>query len=80
MLFRSDHDDWKKEDFVQYVEHILETFGKDRVMFGSDWPVCLLAGSYDEVVEVLQHALPDKMSESDTDKLFGANAHEFYKL
>lgn len=80
MVTEANHDDWKKEDFVQYVEHILETFGKDRVMFGSDWPVCLLAGSYDEVVEVLQHALPDKMSESDTDKLFGANAHKFYKL
>ena len=80
MVTEADHDDWKKEDFIRYVRHILDSFGIDRVMFGSDWPVCLLAGSYDEVVDVLKNALPNNLDEGDLDKLFGANAHHFYKL
>lgn len=80
MVTEADHDDWKKEDFVRYVRHTLDSFGINRVMFGSDWPVCLLAGSYGEVIDVLKNALPKDLSEDDLDKLFGANAHHFYKL
>lgn len=80
MVTEADHNDWKKEDFVGYVRHILDSFGINRVMFGSDWPVCLLAGSYDGVIDVLKNALPKDLSEDGLDKLFGANAHRFYKL
>ena len=80
MVTEADHNDWRKEDFVRYVQHILDSFGINRVMFGSDWPVCLLAGSYDEVIDVLKNALPKDLSEDDLDKLFGVNAHRFYKL
>lgn len=80
MVTEADHDNWKKDDFSTYIQYILDEFGLDRVMFGSDWPVCLLAGSYDDVVSVLEHALPKNISESDLNKLFGENAKRFYKL
>ena len=80
MITEADHDHCKKDDFSTYIHVILDEFGLDRVMFGSDWPVCLLAGSYDDVVSVLEHALPKNISESDLNKLFGENAKRFYKL
>ncbi|WP_026695328.1 amidohydrolase family protein [Peribacillus kribbensis] len=60
-----------------FVHHVVEAFGKDRVMFGSDWPVCLLAGSYDDVYGALRNTLPDSI---DLQKLFGENAARFYQL
>lgn len=80
MVTEANHDHWNKDDFVQYIQHILDTFGINRVMFGSDWPVCLLAGTYDEVVEVLKHGLQHRLSDNDLAKLFGLNAKRFYKL
>lgn len=80
MVTEANHDNWKKDDFSTYIHFILDEFGMDRVMFGSDWPVCLLAGSYDDVVSVLEYSLPKDISESDVNKLFGENALRFYKL
>lgn len=80
MVTEADHKNWSKEDFVRYVQHVIDSFGIDRVMFGSDWPVALLAGSYDDVVHVVEHALPKDISESDLDKFYGTNAKKFYKL
>jgi len=37
---------WKEEDFTPYLKVVFEAFGEDRLMFGSDWPVCLLNGTY----------------------------------
>ena len=80
MVTEADHNDWETSEFVAYIRHILVEFGMERVMFGSDWPVCLLAGSYDDVVNILEYALPKNMSKSDQEKLFGGNAQRFYKL
>lgn len=80
MVTEADHQAWQPSDFTAYVEAVVELFGEDRVMFGSDWPVCLLAGSYDQVAELLEQALPDLASEPLQSKLFGHNAKEFYKL
>jgi L-fuconolactonase len=80
MVTEADHLHWKQEDFTAYIQHTMDVFGVDRVMFGSDWPVCLLAASYSEVVEVLTQALPDAWSETEKTKLFGSNAAVFYKL
>lgn len=80
MVTEADHKSWQKDDFVAYIRHVLDIFGMDRVMFGSDWPVCLLAGSYDDVVHVFEHALPKNLPKSDHQKLFGENAQKFYKL
>lgn len=80
MVTEADHNKWKREDFAAYIQHVLEIFGTDRVMFGSDWPVCLLAANYEEVVEVLTHSLPETWTQHDNDRLFGLNAKGFYKL
>jgi L-fuconolactonase len=70
---------WTTEDLRPYIERALESFGPKRIMFGSDWPVCLLASSYDRVLESFQSALLD-LSEDDRERIFGKNALEFYRL
>ena len=70
---------WKKEDFRPYLDVVVEAFGENRVMFGSDWPVCLLAGSYEQV-----HGLAadyfKPFSATAQEKFFGGNAAKFYRL
>jgi L-fuconolactonase len=51
-------DTWSAKDIGPYAQHVLESFGPDRVMFGSDWPVCELAGSYAEVLALARDLLP----------------------
>jgi L-fuconolactonase len=58
---------------------VLENFGIDRVMFGSDWPVCLLAASYEQCGEVLEKNT-QYLSAADKKKLWGENAIQFYNL
>jgi L-fuconolactonase len=70
---------WRVEDFVPYVDKALECFGPQRMMFGSDWPVCLLAASYEQVIEVFQTLLAD-LSEADRDLIFSKNAAQFYRI
>lgn len=80
MVTEADHQNWKKEHFVPYVQKVIQAFGPDRVMYGSDWPVCLLAAEYDDVINVLLHALPQEWGEAEMQKCFGENAKTFYKL
>jgi L-fucono-1,5-lactonase len=70
---------WQTEDLREFVEHALEMFGVDRMMFGSDYPVCLLASSYDRVLASFQELLKD-LSDDDRDKIFSRNAQKFYGL
>jgi L-fuconolactonase len=62
------------------VEHVLSAFGPNRLMFGSDWPVCTLAASYDRVVEVLSEILGARLDFDFEQRLFGANATRFYGI
>ena len=80
MITEADHLQWSAEDLRPYIEHVVDCFGWDRVIFGSDWPVCLLAGTYDQVVEALTEVLRPRMDGPSEDKLFGKNAADFYKL
>jgi L-fuconolactonase len=80
MVTEDDHNNWSAQSMQPYVQHAVECFGWDRVLFGSDWPVCLLAGSYDDVVSVLKSALGNQMDDNAESKLFGENAKRFYKL
>ena len=73
-------ENWSKEDIKPVIDHVINCFGMNRVMFGSDWPVCLLAGSYHEVYEVLYDNLPINITEKERQQLFGGNASRFYKL
>ncbi len=70
---------WRAADFVPYVETVLEYFGPQRIMFGSDWPVCLLAATYEQVLEMSQTLLAD-LSEADRELIFLKNALEFYRI
>jgi L-fuconolactonase len=70
---------WRVEDFIPYVDKVLEYFGPQRMMFGSDWPVCLLAASYEQVVELFQTLLAD-LSEHDRELIFSKNASQFYRI
>jgi len=72
--------DWKPDDFVPYVRHVVEAFGPDRLLFGSDWPVCLLAASYDQVIGLVQQTLPSTLTADELEAIFGGNAIRFYGL
>jgi L-fuconolactonase len=72
-------DDWKPADFRPYLDVILEAFGPGRLMFGSDWPVCLLAGSYADVAGLARQAIA-ALSRDEQDQLLGGNAARFYKI
>ncbi|WP_240420565.1 amidohydrolase family protein [Paenibacillus periandrae] len=80
MVTEAEHQAWTTEQITPYIQHIVKAFGTERVMFGSDWPVCLLAASYERVVELLDEALPEGITESEKTAIFGHNALRFYKL
>jgi predicted TIM-barrel fold metal-dependent hydrolase len=70
---------WTAEDLRPFVEHTIECFGWDRVMFGSDWPVCTLSAPLEKWVETLS-LLTQDASEEQRNKLFHENARRIYKL
>jgi L-fuconolactonase len=80
MITEADHKTWTPDDLRPYVEHVLDSFGVERVMFGSDWPVCVLAGSYDQVAAALQAVVKPHLNKQDEIAVFGGNAARFYKL
>jgi L-fuconolactonase len=79
MVMEADWHKWKPQDLKPYIVRGIELFGFDRVMFGSDWPVCLLAGSYKQVFEAVQECLSG-FNEADCRKLFYENAKKFYRI
>src|SRR5437870_8618130 len=70
---------WRTDDLKPFVDKVLEYFGPERMMFGSDWPVCLLAASYDRVLDALRSLLAE-LSDEDRSCIFSKNASEFYRL
>jgi L-fuconolactonase len=72
-------DDWDAERLFPFVQHVAKCFGEDRLIFGSDWPVCLLAGSYGEIKGALDACLA-KLGASVREKAFGTNAKAAYRL
>lgn len=70
---------WSKEDLRPFIDRALELFGPKRIMFGSDWPVCLLAASYTQVLECVQSLL-EQLNDQERARIFGENALEFYQL
>jgi L-fuconolactonase len=71
---------WSAGDFLTYVDRLLGSFGPGRLMFGSDWPVCMLAASYREVMALARDALGGRLSPGERDAVFGANAVGVYGL
>lgn len=80
MVTEDDHKNWSAQSLQPYIRHAVDCFGWDRILFGSDWPVCLLAGTYEDVISVLKTALEDDLDADRERKLFGENARRFYKL
>ncbi len=72
--------DWTVERIRPFLRHVAEAFGPDRLVFGSDWPVCTLAASYGEVVALAQTLLGEIFGGDDLAKIFDRNARVFYKL
>jgi L-fuconolactonase len=70
---------WKNEDFTPYLDAVVETFGTGRIMFGSDWPVCLVAASYERMLGLVQKYFAS-FSKDEQDAFFGGNAIQFYNL
>jgi L-fuconolactonase len=79
MITEADHQNWKPSDLEPYVSHILRTFGPHRLMFGSDWPVCTLAGSYEDVLTALESNLSN-LTEQQLNDIFGGTASRFYRV
>jgi len=75
----ADPANWTAEDLRPYIEHVIACFGWDRVMFGSDWPVCTLAASYAQWVEALQ-SITKAAGAQNQQKLFHDNAIRVYRL
>jgi L-fuconolactonase len=70
---------WQQEDFSPFIEVVLDAFGWQRLLYGSDWPVCLLGGSYKEVLAIVKDYM-DKLPEKEKAGIMGLNAINFYSL
>lgn len=75
----ADWKEWTKADLHPYLEFCLESFGPERLMVGSDWPVCLLAGSYKDIIHGITSSFSG-LTKGETDAILGENATEFYNL
>jgi L-fuconolactonase len=79
MVTEADWTSWQTTDLEPYVDHVIDVFGPGRLLFGSDWPVCLLAASYDDVLRTARTLLAG-LSEADRAAFFGGTARTVYRL
>ena len=79
MVTETDWKTWKKEDFWPYLDCIFKAFGPDRIMIGSDWPVCKLAGQYQQVMGIVEDYI-QSFTEGEKNKILGENAIKAYSL
>ena len=79
MVTEADWDSWKPDDLEPYMTVVLEAFGPDRLMIGSDWPVCLVAGSYGSVMSVVVDFV-ERLSSDEQARILGGTCCEVYRL
>lgn len=79
MVTEADWTNWTEADFTPYIDVVFETFGTDRIMYGSDFPVCLVAASYEKQLSIVQNYI-SKLSDTEGGKIMGENAKSFYKI
>jgi len=79
LVMEADWKSWREEDFIPYIDVVVDAFGINRVMFGSDWPVCLPAASYKQVLGIIKKYFTS-FTKNEQQKFFGSNAVEFYNL
>ena len=70
---------WKKEDIVPFLDEVFESFGPARIMYGSDWPVCLLAAGYEDQLTLVTDYI-QALSSSEQEQIMGGTAVTFYNL
>jgi len=79
LVTEADWHNWRTEDFGPYLDVAVNAFGPNRIMFGSDWPVCLVAGKYKAMLGIVQEYFAAFSSEEQA-LFFGGNATRFYNL
>jgi L-fuconolactonase len=79
MVTEADFNSWTREKLYPYLDIVMETFGPDRLMFGSDWPVCLTACEYEEWLNLVKNWL-GQLSVEEQAKILGKNAVKVYRL
>ncbi len=79
MITEAAHDSWVKKDLKPYIDHVINCFGIDRVMFGGDWPVVTLAGKLQDWLNSLEWTLSG-FSEDELKKIFHENAMRIYRM
>ncbi len=79
MVTEADWSNWKADDFFPYLNELFESFGAGRLMYGSDWPVCLLAATYDQQLEIVQQYIT-RLTNNEKLLVMGENARRFYNL
>ena len=72
-------DEWTSEDLAPVINHCLDTFGPERVVFGSDWPTCLLGATFKQWMTALKEVIASR-PDSEKRKLLHDNAVRFYRL
>jgi L-fuconolactonase len=79
MVTEADWNNWKQEDIIPYLDIVFNAFGPDRLMIGSDWPVCTVAGKYTQIMGVIFDYI-DQFPDYDKKKILGENAIKAYQL
>jgi len=79
MVTEADWETWEYKDFIPYLDIIINAFGTDRLLFGSDWPVCLLGGSYTKILQLVMTYF-DSFSPTEKKAIFYENTEQFYQL
>jgi len=79
LVTEADWNNWTIEDLHRYVNVAIDAFGPERLMFGSDWPVCTLAARYEQVVEIIRTAI-DERPQSEQDSILGGTARRLWRL
>ena len=79
MVTEADWKNWKQDDFTPYLDVVLNCFGPKRVLYGSDWPVCLVASSYPQQLGIVEDYI-STLSASEKKDIMGDNAVQFYNL
>ena len=79
MVTEADWKGWRQDDFIPYMDVVIEALGPNRIMFGSDWPVCLVAASYEQMLGIVEEYF-SSFSETEQELFFGKNAIQFYNL
>ena len=79
MVTEADFNTWTPEQIHPYMNVALEAFGSSRILFGSDWPVCLVAGNYSKIKKLTTNFI-SQLSQIEQNSIMGTNAIEFYNL